>query len=425
MFDPSGYPGYAAQVLRRLTESGYAAFFVGGCVRDAIMGRTVHDWDVATSAEPREIAGLFKKAVMTGERFGTVTVIQPEGSVEVTTFRRESGYEDARHPGSVEFVKRLDDDLRRRDFTINAIAASINGEIIDLYEGEKDINSRVIRCVGDPDQRFSEDALRMFRAYRFRAELGFEIEPLTQRAIINNLDKAKIVSAERIRVELEKTILSQKPETAGEIVEVGLLDKYLAAAVNYGNTEDSRGNATFSLENLAKLKRLSALPAESALRWCAFCAILLSSGHIEAASKFLRDLRLDGKTIRRCSAALSIPGFPDNRAGIKHLLAKHGTNTVRCSAAARDTLCKEERENAPMRFLAETDETIASGECFSLSSLDVTGDDLIAALGHIPGRKIGDMLDALLSHVIENPEDNKRETLLNLSRSFQGENERV
>jgi tRNA nucleotidyltransferase (CCA-adding enzyme) len=148
-------PGYIEQILNRLTGNGHAAYLVGGCVRDSIMGREVHDWDVATSATSAEIAGLFDKSVLTGERFGTVTVLMPEGVAEVTTFRAESGYYDGRHPENVEFVTTVEEDLSRRDFTMNAIAISCDGKLVDPFGGLEDISGRIIRCVGDPDTRFN------------------------------------------------------------------------------------------------------------------------------------------------------------------------------------------------------------------------------------------------------------------------------
>ena len=169
-------PEHIAFILKKLASEGFEAFLVGGCVRDAVMGRPVHDWDLATSATPVDVARLFEKSILTGEKFGTVTVVVQECPVEVTTFRTEGEYLDGRRPESVEFVSSLEEDLSRRDFTINAMAESVEGELIDPFGGIKDIELGVIRCVGGPNTRFSEDALRMFRALRFSAEFGFEIE---------------------------------------------------------------------------------------------------------------------------------------------------------------------------------------------------------------------------------------------------------
>ena len=386
-------PEYIAYILRRLTENGHDAFLVGGCVRDSIMGRIAHDWDAASSAAPAEVSRIFQKTALTGEKYGTVTVILPEGTVEVTTFRAESGYKDGRRPGNVEFVKNLLDDLGRRDFTMNAMAISSAGELTDPFGGFEDIKNRLIRCVGDPDTRFSEDALRMFRAFRFSAELGFTIESGTLASIKKNAERAAFISAERIRAELERALLSKRPEAAGDMIETGLLARY---------TE-------ISDKNPGNLERLAALPAEAALRWCAFCAILIDKGFISAPGDFLRAIRLDANTIKTCKSALSIDSFPesaDDNTGLKRLLAKHGTAPVRCAAAARDTL----RGGSA---LAVTDGIIHSGECFSLSALAVSGSDLIT-LGLPPGREIGHILAGLLDRVIMRPEDNDRGILMKM-----------
>jgi len=391
-------PGHIESILHHLTENGHAAYVVGGCVRDSVIGRPVHDWDVATSASPEKVAGLFRKTVLTGEKFGTVTVIVPEGTVEVTTFRVEGAYNDGRRPGSVEFVSSIEEDLSRRDFTINAMALSVSGQLCDPYGGLADIESRVLRCVGEADVRFQEDALRMFRAYRFSAELGFAIEPETKRSICSNAEMAKRISGERIRDELERTLLSNKTEIVCGMIASGLLDRYITQS---GKIRHDPG-------------RIALLPEEAVLRWCAFCAMLMDGGVISSAGRFLRDLRLDGKTIKTCSAAVSIQSFPDDRAGIKRLLAKYGTDAVRCAAASLDTLCDISSLETGGRLLEKVGEIVCSGECFSLESLSVSGSDIVS-LGFSPGREIGVMLDKLLDHVIGFPEDNTREVLVKMA----------
>ena len=399
-FNPPEHVGY---ILHHLAENGHAAYLVGGCVRDAVMGRHVHDWDIATSAAPVDVATLFPKTVMTGEKFGTVTVISADDTVEVTTFRVESGYKDSRRPERVTFVENLNEDLRRRDFTMNAMAISVARRLIDPYGGIKDIKSRVIRCVGDPDARFLEDALRMFRAFRFSAALGFNIEEGTMRAICANAGKAKLISAERVRVELEKTLLSHRPEIAGEMIKAGLLAKYVS-------------ESEISPDGLVKIERL---PAEPVMRWCAFCAILLEEHLITSAMDFLQGMQLDGKTVKTCACALSIPEFPSDRTDIKRVFSKHGVQTTRCAAAINDTrqgsssIAPIIGSDEPYPCLARVNEIMASGECFSLSKLAVSGGDLIA-LGHPPGQELGEMLNMLLGYVLGHPEDNKREVLLKM-----------
>ena len=452
-------PGYVASVLRQLADNGYAAYLVGGCVRDSVMGRGVSDWDIATSATPTEVTAIFPKTVLTGEKYGTVTVLSGEEAVEVTTFRADGAYVDGRRPESVEFGCSIKQDLSRRDFTVNAMAATSDGEIMDPFGGRNDIQGRIIRCVGNPNMRFQEDALRMFRAYRFCAQLGFSIKPATIRAIYANADRAGAVSAERVRVEVEKTLMSERPETVGQMIEAGLLDRYLAqqAALALQAMRALQAEAALrakralwakqTIQLVVKpgmLERIAALPEEPVVRWCALCAVLLETRSIASASAFLRGMRLDTKTTRVCSNALSIPSFPEDRIKIKRFLAKYGEETARCAAAVADALDTgqesvagqegaAERGDAAGRgyaaergdttgqesvakraHLAKVEEIVTSGECFSLRMLAVKGRDLIAQ-GHPPGKELGATLSNLLAHVIEHPEDNVKEILLEIA----------
>src|SRR5699024_3207230 len=175
-------PENVRTILKTLNENGFEAYAVGGCVRDSLMGRIPNDWDITTSALPLEVKGLFRKTVDTGIQHGTVTVLLGGGAYEVTTYRLDGEYEDSRHPKTVEFTSLLSEDLRRRDFTINAMAAN-EEELVDLFGGREDLEARIIRCVGDANERFSEDALRILRAVRFAAQLGFSIEEKTMEAI--------------------------------------------------------------------------------------------------------------------------------------------------------------------------------------------------------------------------------------------------
>jgi len=383
-------PEHIASILEKITSEGFDAFLVGGCVRDTVMGRAIHDWDLATSAAPVDVARLFSKTILTGEKFGTVSIVLPDCTVEVTTFRTEGEYQDGRRPKNVEFVTSLEDDLSRRDFTINAMAVSIEGKLIDPYGGIKDIQAGIIRCVGGPNTRFSEDALRMFRALRLAAELGFEIEPDTLQAIYANAGMAARISTERIRIEMEKTLMSKRPEITGEMIMVGLLERYMIIS---GKRPDG-------------LEKIAELPFDAKLRWCAFVALLSERRYISSAADLLNDLHLDSKTVKTCLRALTIENFPDDRTGIKRLLSNYDIDAVRCSASASDIIkggCA----------LSSTDEIIASGECIEMRDLALSGSDLID-LGYPPGRELGDTLKKLLEYVLENPECNERDTLLGL-----------
>lgn len=266
-------PGGVRACLDTLRRTGHAAYPVGGCVRDLLLGRTPGDFDVCTDARPERVMELFPHTVPTGLRHGTVTVRTEDGPVEVTTFRREAGYADGRHPDAVDFDATLAEDLARRDFTVNAMALDENGMVIDRYGGQMDLFRNVIRCVGDPDRRFAEDALRMLRAVRFAAQLDFSIEKGTLDAIRRSARRAENLSGERIKAELEKILLSPRPELAGELLRLGLL-------AHLGGRPDCPG-----------LLALREEPPEPVPRWRAFCRL---TGFPIAALPVERALRRGG-----------------------------------------------------------------------------------------------------------------------------------
>ncbi|WP_420908733.1 CCA tRNA nucleotidyltransferase [Lactobacillus agrestimuris] len=207
----------ALPVLERLENGGFEAYFVGGSVRDILLGRHIHDVDIATSAYPEEVKKLFDKTIDTGIQHGTVTVLYDGESYEITTFRTESGYQDFRRPDHVTFVQNLDEDLKRRDFTINALAMNTQGEIIDLFNGLEDLENKVIRAVGDAETRFHEDALRMMRAVRFMSQLKFNLEEKTEQAISDNHQLLQKISVERVRDEFVKMGLGPNARKAFDV----------------------------------------------------------------------------------------------------------------------------------------------------------------------------------------------------------------
>ena len=385
-------PKYVRQVLRSLQARGHVAYLVGGCVRDMALGVRPHDWDICTSALPEQVMEVFPGALPTGLKHGTVTVRLNSRSVEVTTFRSEENYVDHRHPETVRFVGELTTDLSRRDFTINAMALSPDGLLMDPFGGLTDLERRCIRCVGSPELRFEEDALRMFRALRFSARLDFTIEEATLAAIGKKAHLASALAAERIRDEVEKTLLTPRPETVGLMQHLGLLDVFLCA----------RADA------LPELKLLTKLPRKALDRWMALCVILRRRGLISSVEDFLTALRLDSRTIRCCTdgAALLEGRKPHNAPEWKRLLQRWGVDTVSCAARCRDALDGGSSSR-------ELKAVLKSGECFSMKHLAVGGDDL-AALG-LKGRELGEMLNFLLDYVIEYPDNNRRELLLSLA----------
>ena len=208
-------PENVKYIIDTIMEAGYEAFAVGGCIRDSILGRKPDDWDITTSASPYQIKELFRRTIDTGIQHGTVTVMIDKEGYEVTTYRIDGEYEDSRHPKEVIFTPNLEEDLKRRDFTINAMAYNEKTGLVDIFEGMQDITRKVIRCVGSPMERFTEDALRMMRAVRFSAQLGYRIEEETAKAITHLAPNLTKISAERIQTELVKLVTSPHPDYLG------------------------------------------------------------------------------------------------------------------------------------------------------------------------------------------------------------------
>ena len=383
-------------ILSELRTHGHAAYAVGGCVRDSLLGKIPDDWDVTTSALPDEVMHLFgESAVPTGLKHGTVTVKAGGGSAEVTTFRSDGVYTDHRRPDSVRFVPDVREDLARRDFTMNAIAAPLKGGLVDPFGGQGDIKRGIIRCVGEPERRFSEDALRMLRAVRFSAKLGFVIEPQTLGAIYRLSPLARELAPERVAVELIKTLCAENAAgPLGLLLSSGLMDSYVLP-----------GKAP-------ELSALESLPCEKGARLSGLCALLQRERRIDT-ELFLRRLRLDMLTVKCVSSGVSaaLSGLPHSTPEWKRLLCRIGGNACRCAVYAS---CALGHGNA----MAQLKAVLESGECLSLAGLDIGGRELLA-LGY-SGRDVGKTLDWLLEHVFEHPEDNQREKLLSMAVDRRG-----
>lgn len=368
-------PKYVLNILCALDSAGHRAVLAGGCVRDSLLGRRPSDWDIASSASPEEVLALFPRCVPTGIKHGTVTVLSGGGSVEVTAFRAEGGYSDHRRPDSVSFGCPLEADLARRDLTVNAMAMDAAGEITDPFGGRDDLRRRLLRCVGEPERRFDEDALRMLRTVRFSAQLGFEIEPRTLEAIRALAHLASVLSAERVRDELLKTLRSPAPGLVWQLVDLGLLGACLAP-----------GDAS------APREALDVLPIYA--RLAHFCRGLELGGYIMSTDRFLAALRFDGETLRRTASAVEV--LKSGSRDWKRLLRGHGEAAV---LAAHP-------KNRALRAV------LRSGECWELSSLAIGGREL-AALGY-SGPELGRELRRLLDHVIDCPADNRADILCKL-----------
>lgn len=365
-------PSYVRVLLERLTAAGYEAYIVGGCVRDLLMGKEPSDWDVCTSALPKQIKDCFKdkKTVDTGIAHGTVTVFSEEQPVEITTYRIDGDYKDGRHPASVSFTKSLEEDLKRRDFTMNAMAYHFEQGLIDLFGGRQAVSARIVAAVGEPERRFKEDALRIMRGLRFTAVLGFEIEERTLTAMFACADLLKQISKERISGELAKLLLGDFAdsvlETCGEILKVAAEGIEAAKVSHFPKVLSLRLAAVFP-EN-----------TETCLRKLSF------SGRIAAEGAVLSRL------------LNSTP--PGSETEIKKLMQAEGDRITRLYLAA---LGRE----------AEAERILASGACRNLRQLAVNGKDLIEE--GIPSRKaVGEMLNRLLMQVIEGSLPNEREVLL-------------
>lgn len=369
-------PKYVLNILCALDSAGHRAVLAGGCVRDNLLGRRPSDWDIASSASPEEVLALFPRCVPTGIKHGTVTVLSGGGSVEVTSFRAEGGYSDHRRPDSVSFGCPLEADLARRDLTVNAMAMDAAGEITDPFGGRDDLRRRLLRCVGEPERRFDEDALRMLRTVRFSAQLGFEIEPRTLEAIRALAHLASGLSAERVRDELLKTLRSPAPGLVWQLVDLGLLDACLAP-----------GDAS------APREALDVLPIYA--RLAHFCRDLELGGYIMSTDRFLAALRFDGETLRRTASAVEV--LKSGSRDWKRLLRDHGEAAI---LAAHP-------KNRALRAV------LRSGECWELSSLAIGGREL-AALGY-SGPELGRELRRLLDHVIDCPADNRADILCKLA----------
>ena len=385
-------PKYVRHTLIRLQSRGYQAYLVGGGVRDILMGRQPNDWDICTSALPHQVMEVFPTARPTGLKHGTVTVYINSRSLEVTTFRSEGSYADHRHPDSVSFVGDLHTDLSRRDFTMNAIALPVDGLIRDPFGGMEDIKNGIVRCVGEPERRFEEDALRMLRALRFAARLGFEIEADTMAAIEKKAPLAAALAAERVRDETEKIMLTAAPDRVFELVRLGLLDAFLF--------ERAEHPAPF-----AALRRIIKKPME---RWVLLALILLEQGAIHSVEKFLSSLRLDSRTVRcgEDTGEILQNELPESPYKWKKLLNSYGVASVSCAVRCHDALHGGKKYN-------ELKAVLKSGECSSVKHLAIGGDELLE-LG-LRGRELGDMLAFLLDYVMEYPENNRREVLLSLA----------
>ena len=387
----------AAELLDTLHRAGYAAYVVGGCVRDSLLGLTPHDWDLCTSALPQQVMELFgaQRCIPTGLQHGTVTVKQSGALYEITTFRTEGTYTDGRHPDEVHFVPDVREDLARRDLTINAMAYNEKEGLVDPFGGQADLQSGIVRAVGVPRQRFTEDALRILRLYRFAARFGFAIDPPTAQAAQELCAHLDCVSVERIEEELAKLLSAPAP--------AAYLDKKILLVIL----------PELSSEALAAAKPVvDACPAGAENLPIRLAALLLSLGE-DGIRRTLKRLRCSNVLIEEAAVLVreAVPGVPVSlNIYARRLLGKYNLCTVQ-RIAALGTALQPERA-ADFAALSELAEQLdADGVCCRVSQLAVNGRDLMAA-GIPAGPGIRKVLEALLDGVIREEYPNERQALL-------------
>lgn len=392
-------PKQVVYIIEQLEKNGFEGFIVGGCVRDYILGFLPKDFDITTDALPQDIKNIFDYTIDTGIEHGTVTVVLDRQNFEVTTYRIDGEYKDNRRPENVTFSKKIEEDLSRRDFTMNAIAYSIKRGFVDPFCGIDDIKNKLIKGVGDADTRFKEDALRMMRGVRFSAQLGFDIEDETFLAIKNNAKLIENISIERTRDEFLKLIKSDYIEKLNLLEETKLY-KYFIPEIEpiFKNYKKN----IFILKKLSKDLRLT---------------FLLSHLDEKIGEEVLKRIKLDNKTIKETKTIIQYfnYNFVDNRVETRKLMSiiepdlfKKILEIKFCISLIENDLIKCKKYD---NIFDEIDETIRKNHCFSLKTLAIKGNDL-KQIGITDGKKIGDCLKLALNIVLEQPDKNEKDWLL-------------
>ena len=399
-------PKDVKHIIDVLMENGYEAYAVGGCVRDSILGRVPGDWDITTSALPMQVKGLFRRTVDTGIQHGTVTVMLGRNGYEVTTYRIDGKYEDSRHPESVEFTPKLEEDLKRRDFTINAMAYNDEHGIVDIFDGVGDLQRKIIRCVGNAHDRFDEDALRILRAVRFSAQLGFGIEENTARAAKELAVNLKRISSERIHTEFNKMLKSAHPDYFSVADAIGIMEIVLPE-YHVMSAEDKAFVGALAKECACQLPERYAAMLFMSGRYS-------EEGAADTAKRVLKRLKLDNDTINTASMLLrfGMLEITDDESRIRHIIYETGDKNILRILDFRTAYEKcIGNDIADVRRMYDICNMIFErGDCVSLKNLAITGKELIA-MGVPAGRQMGEILNSLLMLVLDNPQLNDREQL--------------
>lgn len=432
-------PEKVHKIIDTLEEAGFEAYAVGGCVRDSILGREPDDWDITTSAKPEEMKRLFPRTVDTGIKHGTVTILLGGEGFEVTTYRIDGTYEDGRHPNEVTFTANLKEDLLRRDFTINAMAYNDRSGLVDLYGGLADIEKRMIRCVGDARERFGEDALRMLRAVRFSAQLGYRIDGATEEAIRTLAPNLQKISAERIQAELVKLVTSPHPDYLRNAYELGITAQILPEFDLCMETPQRHRHHCYDVgEHI--LHSMLGVEADKVLR---LGMLFHDIGKPQTLTidpdgtthnkrhpfegekitrKVMRRLKFDNDTTDKVTKLVLYHDYDiaPTEAGVRRAVNRIGEDifpmifTVRRADIAAQSDYMREEKLAKVAYIEQLyREVLSHKDAVTLKDLAISGSDLIAE-GMPPGRQIGETLSALLERVLDDPSLNTREILIKL-----------
>ena len=432
-------PEDARHILKVLHDAGYEAYVVGGCVRDALLGREPEDWDITTSAKPEQVKALFHRTIDTGIQHGTVTVMMHKIGYEVTTYRIDGKYQDHRHPTEVSFTSDLREDMLRRDFTINAMAYSDETGVVDYFEGQQDLASGIIRCVGNPMERFDEDALRVLRALRFAGQLGFVIEEQTLDAMKKQSVFLKDVSAERIRVELTKLLVSKHPQLLMEIgCPTGIVGIVLPELEQMFATPQNHPHHCYNVGEHC-IKAMTNIVNEPVLRWA---ALLHDIGKPKTktvdengithfykhayegapmSEQVLRRLKFDNDTMKRVRQLIYWHDYNWGQSisirKVRRAMCKIGPQYMqdlfalqRADVLAQSDYLKQEKLAMLDEVIRCYEEVVALGQCVTIKDLALNGKDLME-MGMKPGKMMGETLKMLLERVVEEPECNQKEAL--------------
>lgn len=439
-------PKKAQYIIETITKAGFEAYVVGGCVRDSILGREPVDWDITTSARPEQVKALFPRTIDTGLQHGTVTVMLEREGFEVTTYRIDGEYEDSRHPKEVIFTPNLEEDLKRRDLTINAMAYNDITGLVDIFGGMADIEAKTVRCVGNACERFTEDALRILRAIRFSAQLGYTIEEETLKAITKLAPTLSKISAERVQVELVKLMTSPNPDYLRIAYECGVTKVFFPEFDRAMETEQANPHHCYNVGEHT-LHSLKYVDADKVLRLTMLLhdmgkaetlsvdekGIAHFYGHAdvsaEIAKKFLRRLKFDNDTIYMVGKLVKYHDYGNSQEAsekiVRRAVNKIGEDAFPAIFAVKRADMLAQSEYQRERKLANLtqweqfyEQICQKGQCLSLKTLAITGSDLIAA-GMKPGKQLGDTLQKLLALVLEDPDKNTKEILLEEAKKYQ------